>query len=211
MPAILNAFTLMPQSGRSAIRFGEVSGDAETGSGYASSQVSVSRRRRFISHQAVSHQPLAISPSARSQLAAPEAVKPNESIDPSLILQKPGLDGRDRGAKVIPGRCGTPAWNHLRWPAAVARADRERRSAGGCRGNGAVDPLRRAHESAPRYGADSREAASDVMVVMGATFRRRHPEVECHGSQEACFSPGTPMQRIVDFINGNTQSRVEQA
>ena len=49
---------------------------------------------------------------------------------------------------------------------------------------------------------------SDVLVVVGGII----PDVDIAGLNEigirGIFLPGTPMQHIVDFINGNVRSRV---
>jgi methylmalonyl-CoA mutase C-terminal domain/subunit len=51
----------------------------------------------------------------------------------------------------------------------------------------------------------------DVLVVIGGII----PDVDIAKLNEmgirGVFIPGTPMQAIVDFINGNARARVEQA
>ena len=75
-----------------------------------------------------------------------------------VVVAKPGLDGHDRGAKII-ARALRDAGHggDLHGPASDARADRRDRHPGGRRRGRAVDPLGRAHDArAARGGAAAR-------------------------------------------------------
>ena len=50
---------------------------------------------------------------------------------------------------------------------------------------------------------------TDVLVVVGGSFRTSTCRAECHGCA-GIFQPGTPMQEIVDFINRHARTRVDQ-
>ena len=109
-----------------------------------------------------------------------------------VIIAKPGLDGHDRGAKVI------------------ARALRD---AGmeviytGLR----LSILSGAHmHICPRVMELLREKGlNDVLVVVGGIIPDVDiPKLNAIGIK-GVFLPGTPMQEIVDFIAGNSRSRVE--
>ena len=90
-----------------------------------------------------------------------------------VVIAKPGLDGHDRGADSDCARCRDARHGgDLHRAAPDARADRQRRAAGGRRRHRAVDPLRRAQPHLPaRDGACStRQGLDDVLVVVGGSF-----------------------------------------
>ena len=120
-----------------------------------------------------------------------------------VVVAKPGLDGHDRGAKII-ARALRDAGHggDLHRAAPDARADRRDRDPGGRRRGRAVDPVRRAHDA---------RAAGDG-AAQGAGRRRRGrdasgarspsddvEELKQLGVAEV-FTPGASTQEAVDFI-----------
>ena len=127
-----------------------------------------------------------------------------------VVIAKPGLDGHDRGAKVIAralrdagmeviytGLRQTP--EHI-----VAAALQEDADVIG------LSILSGAHmHICPRVMELLRQnGLDDVMVVVGGII----PDVDIPKLNEigvrGIFLPGTPMQEIVDFITRNARSRV---
>ena len=130
-----------------------------------------------------------------------------------VVIAKPGLDGHDRGAKVIAralrdagmeviytGLRQTP--EHI-----VAAALQEDADVIG------LSILSGAHmHICPRVMALLQQhGLDDVMVVVGGII----PDVDIPRLNEigvrGIFLPGTPMQEIVDFISTNARSRVGSA
>ena len=89
-----------------------------------------------------------------------------------VVVAKPGLDGHDRGAKII-ARALRDAGHggDLHRAAPDARADRRDGDPGG-RGRGrAVDPLRRAHDAGPAVmELLGEQGVDDVVVTVGGTI-----------------------------------------
>jgi methylmalonyl-CoA mutase C-terminal domain/subunit len=127
-----------------------------------------------------------------------------------VVIAKPGLDGHDRGAKVIAralrdagmeviytGLRQTP--EHI-----VTAALQEDADVIG------LSILSGAHmHICPRIMALLREKGlDDVLVVIGGII----PDVDVPKLQEmgirGIFLPGTPMQQIVDFIRANARTRI---
>jgi methylmalonyl-CoA mutase, C-terminal domain len=127
-----------------------------------------------------------------------------------VVIAKPGLDGHDRGAKVI-ARALRDAGMEVIYTGLrqtpeqiVAAALQEDADVVG------LSILSGAHNHiAPRlmellkaHGLD------DVLVVIGGII----PDVDVpklHAiGVKSVFLPGTPMQEIIDFINANVRSRV---
>jgi methylmalonyl-CoA mutase C-terminal domain/subunit len=127
-----------------------------------------------------------------------------------VVIAKPGLDGHDRGAKVI-ARALRDAGMEVIYTGLrqtpeqiVAAALQEDADVVG------LSILSGAHNHiAPRlmellkaHGLD------DVLVVIGGII----PDVDVpklHAiGVKGVFLPGTPMQEIIDFINANVRSRV---
>jgi methylmalonyl-CoA mutase C-terminal domain/subunit len=128
-----------------------------------------------------------------------------------VIIAKPGLDGHDRGAKVI-ARALRDAGMEVIYTGLrqtpeqiVAAALQEDADVIG------LSILSGAHmHICPRIMDLLREkGVDDVMVVLGGII----PDVDIPRLNEigvkGIFLPGTPMQEIVDFIKGNVRSRVE--
>jgi methylmalonyl-CoA mutase, C-terminal domain len=128
-----------------------------------------------------------------------------------VVIAKPGLDGHDRGAKVI-ARALRDAGMEVIYTGLrqtpeqiVAAALQEDADAIG------LSILSGAHmHICPRLMALLRERGlDDVLVVVGGII----PDVDIPRLHEAgvkgVFLPGTPMQDIVDFIGANVRPRVE--
>lgn len=128
-----------------------------------------------------------------------------------VVIAKPGLDGHDRGAKVI-ARALRDAGMEVIYTGLrqtpeqiVAAALQEDADVIG------LSILSGAHmHICPRIMELLREKEmTDVLVVVGGII----PDVDIPRLQEigisGIFLPGTPMQEIVDFITRRARSRVE--
>ena len=128
-----------------------------------------------------------------------------------VVIAKPGLDGHDRGAKVI-ARALRDAGMEVIYTGLrqtpeqiVAAALQEDADVIG------LSILSGAHmHICPRVMELLKEKdLGDVLVVIGGII----PDVDIPRLNEigiaGVFLPGTPMQEIVEFINRNTRSRVE--
>jgi methylmalonyl-CoA mutase C-terminal domain/subunit len=126
-----------------------------------------------------------------------------------IVIAKPGLDGHDRGAKVI-ARALRDAGMEVIYTGLrqtpeqiVAAALQEDADVIG------LSILSGAHNHiAPRLMELLRERGmDDVLVLVGGII----PDVDVPKLQamgiKGVFQPGTPMQAIVDFINGNVRVR----
>jgi methylmalonyl-CoA mutase C-terminal domain/subunit len=129
-----------------------------------------------------------------------------------VVIAKPGLDGHDRGAKVIARALRDAGmeviYTGLRQTAEqiVSAALQEDADVVG------LSILSGAHmHICPRVMQLLRERGlDDVLVVVGGII----PDVDVPKLKEAgiaaVFLPGTPMQEIVDFIAGHVRPRVAQ-
>jgi methylmalonyl-CoA mutase C-terminal domain/subunit len=128
-----------------------------------------------------------------------------------VLVAKPGLDGHDRGAKVI-ARALRDAGMEVIYTGLrqtpeqiVAAALQEDADAIG------LSILSGAHmHICPRVMELLREKGlHDVLVVIGGIIPDVDiPKLNAIGIK-GVFLPGTPMQEIVDFITRNVRSRVE--
>jgi methylmalonyl-CoA mutase, C-terminal domain len=129
-----------------------------------------------------------------------------------VVIAKPGLDGHDRGAKVI-ARALRDAGMEVIYTGLrqtpemiVSAALQEDADAIG------LSILSGAHmHVCPRVTQLLREKGlDDVLVVVGGII----PDVDIPKLHEAgvkgIFLPGTPMKDIVGFITGNVRPRLEQ-
>jgi methylmalonyl-CoA mutase C-terminal domain/subunit len=127
-----------------------------------------------------------------------------------VVIAKPGLDGHDRGAKVI-ARALRDAGMEVIYTGLrqtpeqiVSAALQEDADVIG------LSILSGAHNHiAPRLMALlKQEQMDDVLLVIGGII----PEVDIPRLKDmgirGIFLPGTPMQEIIDFINGNVRTRV---
>jgi methylmalonyl-CoA mutase, C-terminal domain len=129
-----------------------------------------------------------------------------------VVIAKPGLDGHDRGAKVI-ARALRDAGMEVIYMGLrqtpeqiVGAALQEDADAIG------LSILSGAHmHICPKVMELLKtRGLEDVIVVIGGII----PDVDIPKLQamgiRGIFLPGTPMQEIIDFINGNVRPRVEQ-
>ena len=129
-----------------------------------------------------------------------------------VVIAKPGLDGHDRGAKVI-ARALRDAGMEVIYTGLrqtpemiVAAALQEDADAIG------LSILSGAHmHICPRVmELLKQKGLDDVMVVIGGII----PDVDIPKLQamgvRGIFLPGSPMQDIIDFIGANVRPRVEQ-
>ena len=127
-----------------------------------------------------------------------------------VVIAKPGLDGHDRGAKVI-ARALRDAGMEVIYTGLrqtpeqiVSAALQEDADVIG------LSILSGAHNHiAPRLMALLKEQQlDDVLVVIGGII----PEVDIPALKamgiRGIFLPGTPMQEIIDFINSNVRAQV---
>jgi methylmalonyl-CoA mutase C-terminal domain/subunit len=127
-----------------------------------------------------------------------------------VVIAKPGLDGHDRGAKII-ARALRDAGMEVIYTGLrqtpeqiVAAALQEDADVIG------LSILSGAHNHiAPRLmELLAEKGLGDVLVVIGGII----PDVDVPKLKAAgvkgVFLPGTPLQEIVDFINANTRTRV---
>jgi methylmalonyl-CoA mutase, C-terminal domain len=127
-----------------------------------------------------------------------------------VVIAKPGLDGHDRGAKVI-ARALRDAGMEVIYTGLrqtpeqiVSAALQEDADVIG------LSILSGAHNHiAPRLMQLLREKQlDDVLVVIGGII----PDVDIPKLKElgvkGIFLPGTPMQEIIEFINSNARARV---
>jgi methylmalonyl-CoA mutase C-terminal domain/subunit len=128
-----------------------------------------------------------------------------------VVIAKPGLDGHDRGAKVI-ARALRDAGMEVIYTGLrqtpeqiVAAALQEDADVIG------LSILSGAHmHICPRILEMLKEKGlEDVLVLVGGIIPDVDvPRLEALGVR-GVFLPGTPMQKIVEFIHGNVRPRVE--
>jgi methylmalonyl-CoA mutase C-terminal domain/subunit len=127
-----------------------------------------------------------------------------------IVIAKPGLDGHDRGAKVIARALRDAGMEVIytglrQTPEMIASAALQEDA--DCIG---LSILSGAHNHiAPRLMELLKEKGlDDVLVVIGGII----PSVDIPKLKEmgvkGIFLPGTPMQDIVEFIQGNVRARV---
>ena len=121
-----------------------------------------------------------------------------------VVIAKPGLDGHDRGAKIIARALRDAGMEviytglHQTPEQIVETAIQEDADAVG------VSILSGAHMTlVPRIVDGLREAgADDVLVVVGGTIPQDDAEeLKAHGVAEV-FGPGAPTSEIVDYLSG---------
>jgi methylmalonyl-CoA mutase C-terminal domain/subunit len=127
-----------------------------------------------------------------------------------VVIAKPGLDGHDRGAKVI-ARALRDAGMEVIYTG--LRQTPEQIASAALQEDADViglSILSGAHNHiAPRLMQLLKEKGlDDVLVLIGGII----PDVDIPKLKEigvkGIFLPGTPMQDIVDFINANARARV---
>jgi methylmalonyl-CoA mutase C-terminal domain/subunit len=127
-----------------------------------------------------------------------------------VIIAKPGLDGHDRGAKVI-ARALRDAGMEVIYTG--LRQTPEQIAAAALQEDADVvglSILSGAHNHIAPQLMDllKQKGLDDVLVVIGGII----PDVDVPKLKEigvkGIFLPGTPMQEIIDFINTNARQRV---
>jgi methylmalonyl-CoA mutase C-terminal domain/subunit len=127
-----------------------------------------------------------------------------------VIIAKPGLDGHDRGAKVI-ARALRDAGMEVIYTG--LRQTPEQIAAAALQEDADVvglSILSGAHNHIAPQLMDllKQKGLDDVLVVIGGII----PDVDVPRLKEigvkGIFLPGTPMQEIIDFINTNARQRV---
>ncbi len=127
-----------------------------------------------------------------------------------VVIAKPGLDGHDRGAKVI-ARALRDAGMEVVYTG--LRQTPEQIATAALQEDADViglSILSGAHNHIVPRLMELLKARQldDVMVVIGGII----PDVDVPRLRElgvqAVFPPGTPIQEIVDFINGNARARM---
>jgi methylmalonyl-CoA mutase, C-terminal domain len=127
-----------------------------------------------------------------------------------VVIAKPGLDGHDRGAKVI-ARALRDAGMEVIYTG--LRQTPEQIAAAALQEDADViglSILSGAHNHiAPRLMNLLKEKGlDDVLVVIGGIIPDVDiPKLKAIGIK-AIFLPGTPMQEIVEFINANARAKV---
>jgi methylmalonyl-CoA mutase C-terminal domain/subunit len=128
-----------------------------------------------------------------------------------VVIAKPGLDGHDRGAKVI-ARALRDAGMEVIYTG--LRQTPEQIVAAAMQEDADVIGLSILSGAHMHIGPRLRQLLAakdlnDVMVVVGGII----PDVDIPKLREigvkGIFLPGTPMQEIIDFISGNVRSRLE--
>lgn len=127
-----------------------------------------------------------------------------------VLVAKPGLDGHDRGAKVIARALRDAGmeviYTGLRQsPEMIVNAAVQEDV--DCIG---LSILSGAHNAiVPRVTALLKErGAEDILVVLGGTIPERDAEFLKAQGVAAIFGPGTPLEKTVEFIRGNVKTRV---
>ena len=126
-----------------------------------------------------------------------------------VLIAKPGLDGHDRGAKVVARALRDAGFEVIytglrRTPEEIARmALEEDVNAVG------LSLLSGAHnELFPAVIKELKKAGLNDVVVFGGGVI---PEEDIAGLKKAglgaVFTPGTPLQTVIDFVNNNVKSR----
>src|SRR5579864_3764531 len=127
-----------------------------------------------------------------------------------VVIAKPGLDGHDRGAKVIARALRDAGMEVIytglrQTPEMIASAALQEDA--DCIG---LSILSGAHNHiAPRLMELLKEKGlDDVLVVLGGIIPDVDiPRLKASGVK-GIFLPGTPMRDIVEFINGHARARV---
>ena len=126
-----------------------------------------------------------------------------------VVIAKPGLDGHDRGAKVIARALRDAGFEviytglHQTPDQIVETAIQEDADAVG------VSILSGAHMTLiPRILDGLRAAgADDVLVVVGGTIPKEDAEALKGMGVAEVFTPGAPLSGIVDFLRGHAPAR----
>jgi methylmalonyl-CoA mutase C-terminal domain/subunit len=126
-----------------------------------------------------------------------------------VVIAKPGLDGHDRGAKVIARALRDAGFEviytglHQTPEQIVETAIQEDADAVG------ISILSGAHMTlVPRILEGLRENdAEDILVVVGGTVPREDANALKEMGVAEVFTPGAPLQAIIDFLRDHAPAR----
>ncbi len=126
-----------------------------------------------------------------------------------VLVAKPGLDGHDRGAKVIARALRDAGMEVIytglrQTPEMIVNASIQEDVQ--CIG---LSILSGAHNAiVPRVMALLKErGADDILVVVGGTIPAQDIEFLKQQGVAAIFGPGTPLETTIDFIRANVKPR----
>lgn len=126
-----------------------------------------------------------------------------------VLVTKPGLDGHDRGAKIIAHALRDAGMEVIytglrQTPEMIVTAAIQEDV--DCIG---LSILSGAHNAiVPRISALLRkEGAEDILVVLGGTIPDQDAEELQKNGVAAIFGPGTPLETTVEFIRNNVKPR----
>jgi methylmalonyl-CoA mutase C-terminal domain/subunit len=126
-----------------------------------------------------------------------------------VLVAKPGLDGHDRGAKVIARALRDAGMEVIytglrQTPEMIVNAAVQEDV--DCIG---LSILSGAHNAIlPRVMTLLKErGAEDILVVLGGTIPQQDAESLKALGVAAIFGPGTPLEKTVEFIRGNVKAR----
>jgi methylmalonyl-CoA mutase C-terminal domain/subunit len=126
-----------------------------------------------------------------------------------VLVAKPGLDGHDRGAKIIARALRDAGMEVIytglrQTPEMIVSAALQEDV--DCIG---LSILSGAHNAiVPRITALLREAqAEDILLVLGGTIPESDIAALKAGGVAAIFGPGTPLETTIQFIRENTKPR----
>lgn len=126
-----------------------------------------------------------------------------------VLVAKPGLDGHDRGAKVIARALRDAGMEVIytglrQTPEMIANAAVQEDV--DCVG---LSILSGAHNAiVPRVMTLLKEkGADDILVVLGGTIPEQDAEFLKKQGVAAIFGPGTPLDATVQFIRGNVKEK----
>ncbi len=138
----------------------------------------------------------------------PRVRQPNE-LPIRVLVAKPGLDGHDRGAKVIARALRDAGMEVIytglrQTPEMIVNASIQEDVQ--CIG---LSILSGAHNAiVPRLMALLKErGADDILVVLGGTIPAQDIDFLKEQGVAAIFGPGTPLDTTVEFIRANVKPR----
>ncbi len=136
-------------------------------------------------------------------------IKQQNKFPIRVLVAKPGLDGHDRGAKVIARALRDAGMEVIytglrQTPEMIVNASIQEDVQ--CIG---LSILSGAHNAiVPRLMALLKErGADDILVVLGGTIPAQDIEFLKQQGVAAIFGPGTPLETTVEFIRANVKPR----
>ena len=137
------------------------------------------------------------------------SVKPENEFPIRVLVAKPGLDGHDRGAKVVARALRDAGMEVIytglrQTPEMIVNASIQEDVQ--CIG---LSILSGAHNAiVPRLMALLKErGADDILVVLGGTIPAQDIDFLKQQGVAAIFGPGTPLETTVEFIRANVKPR----